>query len=363
MKIRLLATLLIMAAFILSAPTAHACTGITLEAKDGSVVRGRTGEFGTPLNIRLIIIPKGASQDGGAVKGARAKVWTSKHAIVGVNAHGKSYALDGLNDAGLSVGCFYFPDYAEYAEVSNADDGNVVSPLYFLNYVLAQFATVDEVRKAVGGIKVAGAKLKEWGGIVPPFHWVVSDRSGASIVIEPTGGKLVVYDNPLGVITNSPTFDWHMTNLRNFIYLNPLNVPPVELNKVEFKSLGMGSGLGGMPGDFTPPSRFVRAAVYSQSMFPVSTGNEAVLQAFHILNQFDIPRGAAAELVAGKRQADITQATVVADLKSLKYYVTNYNSRRIKMIDLNRIDPDQHEIIQIPLPTKETFDDLTPTQK
>lgn len=362
MKIRLLAVLLMVTVMLVQS-TAYACTGITLDAQDGSVVRGRTGEFGVPLDIRLIIIPSGISLDGGEVKGARARTWTSKHTVVGVNAHGKSYALDGLNDVGLSAGAFYFPDYAEYADVSGADDGNVVNPLYFINYVLTQFATVDEVRKAVGSIKVAGAKMKEWGGIVPPFHWIVSDRSGASIVIEPIGGELVVHENPLGVITNAPTFDWHMTNLRNFIYLNPLNVPPVELNEVEFKSLGQGSGLGGMPGDFTPPSRFIRAVVYSQSMLPVATGNEAVLQAFHILNQFDIPRGAAAGIVEGKRESDITQATVVADLKSLKYYATNYNSRRIKMVDLKRIDPDLQQIIQIALPTKETIDDLTPTKK
>ncbi|MGE4194918.1 MAG: linear amide C-N hydrolase [Pseudodesulfovibrio sp.] len=363
MKIRPLAILLVIATVMLATPSAQACTGITLKAEDGSVVRGRTGEFGTPLDIRLIVIPKGLPLDGGAVNGARAKTWTSKHAVAGVNALGGSYALDGLNDAGLSVGAFYFPDYAEYSEVSGADDGNVVSPLYFVNYALTQFATVDEVRKAVGDIKVAGAKEKEWGGMVPPFHWVVSDRSGASIVIEPVGGELVVHDNPLGVITNSPTFDWHMTNIRNFIYLNPLNVPPVELNKVEFKSLGQGSGLAGMPGDFTPPSRFVRAVVFSQSVFPQATGHDAVLQTFHILNQFDIPRGAAAGMVGGKREADITQATVAADLKSLKYYVTNYSSRRIKMIDLNRIDPDRREIIQIDLPKQETIDDLTPIKE
>lgn len=363
MKIKLLAILLTMMTAIAFTPVAHACTGITLSAKDGSIVRGRTGEFGTPLHIRLLIIPKGISMDGGAVKGAAAKTWTSKHSIVGVNALGEPAALDGLNDAGLSVAAFYFPDYADYPEVSGADDGNVVSPLYFVNYLLSQFATVDEIRKAAGRIKVAGAELKDWGGIVPPFHWIATDRSGASIVIEPVGGKLVIHENPLGVITNSPTFDWHMTNLRNFIYLNPLNVPPVKMDTIEFKQLGQGSGLGGMPGDFTPPSRFVRAAVFSQSLFPIATGREAVLQAFHVLNQFDIPQGASVGMVDGKREADITQATVVADLKELRYYVHNYYSRRIKMIDLNRVDLDGHKIIQIDLPTRETIDDLTPIKK
>ena len=362
MKIRLLALLLAAMTAMAFAPVAHACTGISLTAKDGSVVRGRTGEFGTILHIRAIIVPKGIMMDGGAVDGAKAKTWTSKYGMVGVNANGEPAALDGLNEAGLSVGAFYFPDYADYPKVSAADDGNVVNPLNFVNYLLTRCATVEEVRKAAGSIKVAGAALKDWGGIVPPFHWIAADRSGKSIVIEPVGGKLVIHENPLGVITNSPTFDWHMTNIRNFIYLNPLNVPPVKLDGIKFSQLGQGSGLGGMPGDFTPPSRFVRAAVFSQSVFPVQTGREAVLEVFHILNQFDIPRGASVGMVDGKREADITQATLAADLKNLKFYVHNYYSRRIKLIDLNRVDFGGSKIVQIDLPTEETIDDLTPTK-
>jgi len=363
MKLRLFALLLAMVTAMTFNPAAQACTGITLTAQDGSVVRGRTGEFGTPLDIKIVIIPKGIEMDGGAVTGAKPATWTTRHGMVGVNALGESAALDGLNDAGLSVAAFYFPDYAEYPKVTGADDGNVVSPLYFVNYLLTRCASVEEVRAAAGRVKVAGAAVKEWGGIVPPFHWIASDSTGASIVIEPVGGRLVLHENPLGVITNSPTFDWHMTNLRNFIYLNPLNVPPVKLDKIEFRQLGQGTGLGGMPGDFTPPSRFVRAAVFSQSVFPMATGKDAVLQAFHILNQFDIPQGASVGMVAGKREADITQATLVADLKALKFYVTNYASRRIKMIDLNRVDFGGTKVIQIDLPTEEVIDDLTPAGK
>lgn len=339
---------------------ADACTGIRVIAEDGSVVFGRTGEFGAPLDARLIIIPKGLTMNGGAVEGAKPKTWTSKYGMVGVNAHGAPAALDGLNEAGLSVGAFYFPDYADYPTVTSTDDGNVVGPVSFVNYLLTQFATVEEVRQAAGEIKVAGAKLQEWGGIVPPFHWIATDRSGASIVIEPVGGKLVVHENPLGIMSNAPTFDWHMTNLRNFIYLNPLNVPPVKLDKIEFRQLGQGSGLAGMPGDFTPPSRFVRAAVYTQSLFPVKSGKDAVLEAFHILNQFDIPCGAAVGMREGKPEADITQATAAADLKGLKYYVHNYHSRRIKMIDLTRVDFSVDKVVQIDLPSEETIDDLTP---
>ena len=81
------------------------------------------------------------------------------------------------------------------------------------------------------------------------------------MVIEYVNGAAHVYDNPIGVFTNSPAFDWHITNLRNYVNLSPINVAPVKLSGKTLKGLGQGSGLLGLPGDYTPPSRFVRAAV------------------------------------------------------------------------------------------------------
>ena len=107
---------------------------------------------------------------------------------------------------------------------------------------------------------IAPTILKGWPPQAQPFHYVVYDAAGASIAIEPIGGKLKIYDNPLGVMTNSPTFDWHMTNLRNYIALNPRNVPPLKIDGMTFRQFGEGSGMLGLPGDTTPPSRFVRAA-------------------------------------------------------------------------------------------------------
>ncbi|WP_165354825.1 linear amide C-N hydrolase [Tropicimonas sp. IMCC6043] len=339
---------------------ADACTGITLTAEDGSVIHARTGEFGTPLDVRILIMPSGITQTGGQVTASKPASWTAKYGFVGVNAHGAPAALDGINEAGLAAGAFYFPDYADYATVSSADDGTVVSPLLFVNWVLTNFATIEEVRAALPGIKVSGAPLADWGGIVAPFHWIVQDPSGESIVIEPVDGQLKVYDDPLGVITNAPTFDWHLTNLRNFIYLSPLNVPPVTLDGLELKQLGQGSGLAGLPGDFTPPSRFVRAVVFSQTAFPSATGPEAVEEAFHILNQFDIPRGAVVGVDDGKPQADITQATVAADTRARKFYMHTFKSRQIQMIDLSKIDFETIGVVQIDPPSTERIEDVTP---
>lgn len=117
-----------------------------------------------------------------------------------------------------------------------------------------------------------------------PCHYVLHDAAGNCAVIEYVDGKRSIHDNPLGVFTNAPTFDWHITNLRNYANLSVTNVPPVELVGVRLSGFGQGNGLFGLPGDFTPPSRFVRAVAFSQSSVATKTAVDATLQAFHILN-------------------------------------------------------------------------------
>ena len=135
---------------------------------------------------------------------------------------------------------------------------------------MTQFATIGEVRSAIqnGECVIAPTVLEGWGTEAPPFHYIVFDNTGASIVIEPIDGKLKVFDNRLGVLTNSPAFDWHITNLRNYIALNPRNVPPVEIDGMKLRSFGQGSGMLGLPGDFTPPSRFVPRGCFQRYGLP-----------------------------------------------------------------------------------------------
>ena len=119
-------------------------------------------------------------------------------------------------------------------------------------------------------------------------------------MVEPVDGTLKVHDAPLGVMTNAPTYDWHMTNLANYINLSVKDVEQQKLGPVTLPAFGAGAGLLGLPGDFTPPSRFVRAAIYSQSAAPNATADDAVLAVFHILNQFDIPKGSVLNAAGGE---------------------------------------------------------------
>jgi choloylglycine hydrolase len=127
-----------------------------------------------------------------------------------------------------------------------------------------------------------------------------------------------------------------MTNLRNYVNLTVDNVPPVDLGGIKLAQFGQGSGLRGLPGDFTPPSRFVRAVAFSQSALPSDTAAQSVLQAFHILNNFDIPYGAVRDTENGAVHAEATVWTSASDLKNRRWYFKTYGDQSIHVVDLDK---------------------------
>ena len=344
------------------APAAEACTGIFLKATDGTAVHARTLEFAIELDSEVLVVPRGFARSGDTPDGKRGLQWTTKYASVGANGAGLPYIFDGLNEKGLAVGLFYFPDSAGYMPYTAADAAKTLAPWQIGSWLLETVATVEEARTAIAGIVAPAVVLKAWG-FAPPVHYIVHDAAGNSIVIEYLGGKLTVSDNPLGVITNSPSFDWHMTNLRNYLNFSIYNAPPVMLGKVKLEPIGQGSGMLGMPGDFTPPSRFVRAVAFSQSILPAATGGEAVLEAFHILNNFDIPRGAARDEkkdAHGNVVADYTLWTSANDLKARRFYIRTYANSQIRSIDLMKMNLDAKEIARFSIKGQETIKPLNP---
>lgn len=320
-----------------------ACTGMQLTAKDGSIVHGRTLEFGTQIVVSAAVIPRGYAFTGTTPLG-KGLQYKAKYGAVGAMMFNEPALADGINEKGLSVGTFYFPGFAGYSQITPENQAKALAPTEFPNWIITQFSTVDEVKEALATVVIVPTKLKNWGDIAPPFHYIVYDRSGKCVVIEPQDGKLLAYDNSFGVITNSPPFHWHMTNLRNFINLRTANAPPLFVRGVELAPLGQGSGMMGLPGDFTPPSRFVRAAVFSYTAIASNTAPEAVLQMFHLLNQFDIPVGIAREVVQGVTHSDYTMATCVRDPQALKYYLRTYQDQTIRVVDLNAFNLDEKKI-------------------
>lgn len=328
-------------------PPALACTSFLLPTTDGNSVYGRTMEFGFDLKSEVVVIPRGYAFTSDAPANTGLK-WTGKYAAVGMNGVGLPIIVDGMNEKGLVGGVLYFPGYAAYAKPKTNGDKTALAPWEVVTWALSNFSTIAEVKAAIADISVVDVVLPALG-IVPPFHYTFHDETGASLVVEPIDGKLKVYDNPVGVMTNAPSFDWHLTNLKNYVKLSPVNAGSVEIFGQKITSFGEGSGLLGIPGDPTPPSRFIRAVGYAVSVKPKPSGNDSVRLAEHVLNNFDIPKGFV-KPEADNEPSDYTQWSAIADLKNRRYYVKSYNDQVLRGIDLMSFDLDAKNIVKASMP-------------
>ena len=321
---------------------AAACTGISLTSADGGVVCARTVEWalGDAHHDTLVLFPRNHAFTALTPGGENGLKWSGRYGFVSLTAYGQEYGPDAVNENGLYVGVYYFPGYASFAPYDAAQAGQSLSVGDFMRWLLSSFKSVAEVRANLDKVRVVNVADERFGGAPLPFHWKIADETGASIVVEIVeGGQVKVYDALLGVITNSPEYGWHLTNLRNYLGLAGAPKQPVTLDGRSFAPLGGGSGLMGLPGDFTPPSRFVRALALTASARPLATSEDAVFEAFRILDNFNIPVGATA---AGDKIArDITsstQITTASDLKNRVLYFHTMDNRQIQKLDLKKID-------------------------
>jgi len=196
---------------------------------------------------------------------------------------------------------------------------------------------------------------------VPGFHAAVHDARGKSMVIEFIGGETKIYDNPIGVMTNKPTFDWQLTNLRNYVNLEPYDRESRQIAGVKIDPAGSGSGWLGMPGDWTPPSRFVRTVQIVNSADPAKDAGEAVNLAAHILNAVDIPLGVIrTKGPANKLMVDYTQWIVIKDLTHRELYFRTYQNLNLKKVSLKKLDLSPRATVKsFPMASQSTVIDMT----
>jgi choloylglycine hydrolase len=321
---------------------ASACTGISLSSQDGGVVVARTVEWALSdaRHNQIAVFPRGKAYRAQTPGGINGMAWSGRYGFVSVAAYDQPYGPDAMNERGLYVGVYYFPGFADYRKYDPAQAARSMSVGDFMQWMLSSFETVAQVRRSLDKVVVVNVEDPRFGGAPLPFHWKIADATGASIVIEIVdGGVVKVHDTFRGVITNSPTYDWHLTNLRNYINLTPQAASALSIDGKQVAALGGGAGMVGIPGDFTPPSRFVRAAVMTATVRALGTAEDAVFEAFRILDSFNIPVGMTA--ARGKTASDIasaTQITTAADLKNRRYYFHTMNNREVRMIDLSKID-------------------------
>ncbi len=347
MKTITLPALILSFAFLL-VQTTLACTGISLTARDGSRIVARTIEWGgSKLPSQYVVIPRGTEFTSYTPTGINGLQFSAKYGLVGLSVVQKEFVTEGMNETGLSAGLFYFPGYGQYPAFDSTNPGRTLADLQVVCWILSNFASVDEVGQAVKNLQVTALEG------AATVHWRVADSNGKQIVIEFVDGQAQVYDNPAGVLTNAPGFPWQLTNLNNYVNLYPGAVDGQTWANTPLHQFGAGAGFLGLPGDVTPPSRFVRAFFYQATAPQAADGEAAIIQSFHILNNFDIPIGLEHKTGEAPAFPSATQWTVASDLSNRKlYYRTMYNST-IRCIDLNTINFEKVKFAAFPLDPQE----------
>ncbi len=312
---------------------ALACTGLSLTAADGSYVQARTIEWGnSALESMYVVIPRGQSLQSLTPGSEPGVAFKARYGVVGLAVVEERFIAEGINEAGLSAGLFFFPQYGSYESYEAAQSDRTLVDLEVAQWILTQFATIDEVKASIGDVRIVGL---EANAVV---HWRIGEPSGRQVVLEIVDGVPHFYENEVGVLTNAPGFEWQVTNLNNYVNLRPGDVEPYKMDEKTLRAFGATAGFLGLPGDDTPPSRFVRAAFFRATAPQRATAFATVQECFHLLNNFDVPIGL--EHPAGECPdiPSATQWTSAIDLTHrVVYYKTAYNNT-IRSIDLSQID-------------------------
>jgi len=313
----------------------------------------RTMDFAEDLGTELRLVPRGQSFPDPAVTPLTNPVkWQNKYGYVGMlcGPEGIQQTTDGLNEAGLSVGLLWLAD-SEYASSASAPSPTIYN-VCLGDWILGNFDTVAALQAGLANVTVLN--INERIPVRFVLHYVVSDSTGANLVIEFTNGQMQTYEPANGVMTNAPPYPYHLANLSNYVNLSPVNSTQIwwgqELN---------GSGCLGLPGDYTAPSRFIRATLLQQASahYAPKCLDEAIGLTARILQNFATPMGSVVEADTGK--LDYTQWGVVRDHQQRVYYFFTQFNNNLFAVDLGRIDFQTVKPGKVPVTQSEWMTDLT----
>lgn len=321
----------------LASSQAQACTDFKLTAKDGTILITRSMEFGADLKSNLRSSTRERSFTPMTPNNKPGLSWISKYGYLYIDGFGVDAVFDGINEAGLTFEYLYLPGETTYQAIPNGKDSQTIPYAYLGDWVLGNFKTIDEVKQALSIIYVSNQSIPQLGNATLPAHASIYDATGKGIVVEFYNNQINVYDN-IGVMTNSPKYNWHVTNLRNYVNLTPINPNPVKSGALTFNSTGQGAGAVGLPGDASPPSRFVKTSFMVNYAYPAQTATDLINMAQHIINNVDLPAGYVRSVSNGQTSTDITQWVVFKDVTHKTLYYRTYNDMTLRQISMAKVD-------------------------
>ena len=306
------------------------CSSFSWETKNGLHLLGRTyDQFGDLTANRVISVPQGMPcapglHGEGAVSGGYG------YTGMAVLGFGEPILVDGVNSAGLMGALLHYPGYAVYRD-GPEEETTAVHPGRLLAWLLGRCAGVEEAVEELSRLTLVDEPIQ---GKPLPAHYILSDQKGEAVIIEPDEGGLSVHRNTIGVLTNSPDYRWHRTNLRNFVGVTNLPKAPQTIAGHEIREFGERLGGGsGLPGDYSSPSRFVRLAFMKEFAVPGKDELEGVSRMFRAFAPVDIPEG----LAKADPDYDVYEQTLCTSVmcaESGVYYFAPAWNRRISAIRL-----------------------------
>ncbi len=310
------------------------CTAINLNC--GYNYFGRNLDLDMDYNAKIVITPRDFP-----ISFTCGDIAERHYAIMGSGIVSNNYPLyfEATNEKGVSCAALNFPFFAEY--VMGKGKGYLAS-FEIINYLLSlcdnAYLAAEKIRK----FKISALSFSS--DFPPtPLHFLLSDKKN-SFVLEQTGRGLNIYENKLGVLTNSPEFPMQKIHLSNFSYLSNQPQKNGFSGENEFNNYSNGLGAFSLPGDYSSMSRFVRAAFLRENAVLGDGEEEKVAAFFAVLGSVAVPDGAVV-LKNGKTHKTIYSSC--ANTGKGTYYLKTYNSLDIKKVNLYDFVLDSKELFII----------------
>lgn len=313
------------------------CTVATYTTKDHYFGRNLDLEFS--YNETVTVTPRNYP-----FQFRKVKALESHYAMIGTAFVVDNYPLyyDATNEKGLSMAGLNFPENADYKQEAEGKDN--VTPFEFIPWILGQCSTIKEVKELLGRINLININFSEKLPL-SPLHWMISDRN-ESITVESVKEGMKIYDNPVGILTNNPTFDIQIFNLNNYVNATR-EIPENRFSSaiaLDVYSRGMG-GIG-IPGDLSSSSRFVKAVFTKLNSVSGTSESESISQFFHILGSVNQERGC---VRLAEDTYEITIYSSCCNVDKGVYYYKTYENSQITGVDMHNENLDSQSIVSYPL--------------
>ncbi|WP_392561596.1 linear amide C-N hydrolase [Orbus sturtevantii] len=302
----------------------QACTSLAITDNNGDVYQGRTLELSENLPSWLTYYPEGTFFQKKGPDGKNSANYKSKYHILAITTNvyydGDDHnVFQGLNSAGLSFSANMISS-AHLTALKPSEYKESIPVTSIGEWALSSFSSVEEVANAVNNRSFWSPVLENLGGVVSPFHYAFYDNKGGSIVVEALDGKLHVYQNPTKVMTNGPSFPWHLENLNNYTQLDNLDRSSAKLGNIDVVQPDSGIASSDLPSSDTSVGRFIRAIYYTTYAPKANSPSDAMNILAHAMNRFDRLKNITTDSLneSGKRGIMSSEYTVWTSLSSLK---------------------------------------------